>query len=137
MGHNKGPEWKHVTILKEEEGKNPQVKCVYCDFTFFGGATRIRGHFLSRGSVGVKACSACPEASKKELEGLETSKRVEQNKKRRLQELDRAASAPPAIASKQSTIHAAFQKQDKTEVDSLWARAFFGNGLPFRLIEDS
>ncbi len=54
-----------------------------------------------------------------------------------MQDLDEAAAAfPQGPTKKQSTLKAAFGKQDKSKVDALWGRAFYGNGLSFRLIND-
>ncbi len=54
-----------------------------------------------------------------------------------MQDLDEAAVAlPQGPTKKQSTLRAAFGKQDKSKVDVMWGRAFCGNGLSFRLIND-
>jgi hypothetical protein len=54
-----------------------------------------------------------------------------------VQDLDEAATALlQGPTKKQSTLKAAFGKQDKSKVDALWGRAFYGNGLSFRLIND-
>jgi len=54
-----------------------------------------------------------------------------------VQDLDEAVTAlPQGPTKKQSTLKAAFGKQDKSKVDALWGRAFYGNGLSFRLIND-
>jgi hypothetical protein len=54
-----------------------------------------------------------------------------------VQDLDEAAAAlPQGPTKKQSTLKATFGKQDKSKVDALWGRAFYGNGLSFRLIND-
>ncbi len=54
-----------------------------------------------------------------------------------MQDLDEATSAlPQGPTKKQSTLKAAFGKQDKSKVDAMWGRAFYGNGLSFRLIND-
>ncbi len=51
--------------------------------------------------------------------------------------MDEAVAAlPQGLTKKQSTLKAAFGKQDKSKVDALWSRAFYGNGLSFRLIND-
>jgi len=57
--------------------------------------------------------------------------------KRKVQDLDEAAAALlQGPTKKQNTLKAAFGKQDKSKVDALWGRAFYGNGLSFRLIND-
>jgi len=54
-----------------------------------------------------------------------------------VQDLDEAASTlPQSPTKKQSTLKAAFGTQDKSKVDVLWGRAFYGNGLSFCLIND-
>jgi hypothetical protein len=54
-----------------------------------------------------------------------------------VQDLDEAAATfPQGPTKKQNTLKAAFGKQDKSKVDGLWGRAFYGNGLSFRLIND-
>jgi hypothetical protein len=57
--------------------------------------------------------------------------------KRKVQDLDEAVAAlPQGPTKKQSTLKVAFGKQDKSKVDALWGRAFYGNGLSFHLIND-
>jgi hypothetical protein len=54
-----------------------------------------------------------------------------------VQDLDEAIAAlSQGPTKKQNTLKAAFGKQDKSKVDALWGRAFYGNGLSFRLIND-
>jgi hypothetical protein len=54
-----------------------------------------------------------------------------------LQDLDEAAAALlQGPTKKQSTFKVAFGKQDKSKVDALWGRAFYGNDFSFRLIND-
>jgi hypothetical protein len=54
-----------------------------------------------------------------------------------VQDLDEAAAALlQGPTKKQSTLKAAFGKQDKSKVHALWGHAFYGNGLSFRLIND-
>jgi hypothetical protein len=140
MGKEKGPEWNEVTILKEPEkaGGNFQVKCGHCQLVFWGGATRIRGHFLGQVASGVKKCTKCPEALRKQLQQSDLERKEQETHKRKVQDLDEAADAlPHGPSKKQSTLKAAFGKQDKSNVDDLWGRCFFGNGLSFRLIDDA
>ncbi len=139
MGKEKGPKWTKVTILQEPKkaGGNFQVKCGHCELVFWGGATRIRGHFLGQVACGVKKCTKCPQALKKQLHDIDQVKREQETQKRKVQDLDEAAAAlPQGPTKKQNTLKAAFGKQDKSKVDALWGRAFYGNGLSFRLIND-
>ncbi len=54
-----------------------------------------------------------------------------------MQDLDEAVAAfPQGPTKKQSTLKAAFGKQNKSKVDALWGHAFYGNGLSFCLIND-
>ncbi len=54
-----------------------------------------------------------------------------------MQDLDEVVVAlSQGPTKKQSTFKVAFGKQDKSKVDVLWGRAFYGNGLSFRLIND-
>jgi len=104
---------------------------------FWGGATKIRGHFLGQVACGVKKCTKCPQALKKQLQDIDQAKREQETQKRKVQDLDEAAIAlPQGPTKKQNTLKAAFGKQDKSKVDALWGRAFYGNGLSFRLIND-
>jgi hypothetical protein len=83
---------------------------------------------------------SAPNAPKPSKSSFRILIRRKENRKRkngrckiwmRLQLLSRKA--PP---KKQSTLKAAFGKQDKSKIDALWGRAFYGNGLSFRLIND-
>jgi hypothetical protein len=134
--------WQHVEELEKpkEPGGASKVRCDHCDLEFQAGCSRIRGHFLGHSSLGVRACTAVPEALAAQLEDQEQKKREKNNKKRKAAELDRltkSQAAGSAEQSKQSSLHAAFRRQDKSEVDSLWARAVYANGLPFRLVDNS
>jgi hypothetical protein len=139
MGKEKGPEWTEVTILQEPEkaGGNFQIKCGHCELVFWGGATRIRGHFLGQVACGVKKCTKCPQALKKQLQDIDQAKREQEMQKRKVQDLDEVTVVLlQGPTKKQSTLKTAFGKQDKSKVDALWGRAFYGNGLSFRLIND-
>jgi len=104
---------------------------------FWGGATRIRGHFLGQVACGVKKCTKCPQAFKKQLQDIDQAKREQETQKRKVQDLDEAAAALSQGPTKnQSTLKAAFGKQDKFKINALWGRAFYGNGLFFHLIND-
>jgi hypothetical protein len=139
MGKEKGPEWTEVTILQELEkaGGNFQVKRGHYELVFWGGATRIRGHFLGQVACGIKKCTKCPQALKKQLQDIDQAKREQETQKRKVQDLDEAAAALlQGPTKKQSTLKVAFGKQDKSKVDALRGRAFYGNGLSFRMIND-
>jgi hypothetical protein len=83
MGKEKGPEWTEVTILQEPEkaGGNFQVKCGHCELVFWGVATRIRGHFLGQVACGVKKCTKCPQALKKQLQDIDQAKKKQETQK--------------------------------------------------------
>jgi hypothetical protein len=88
-------------------------------------------------ACGVKKCTKCPQAFKKQLQDIDKVKREQETQKRKVQDLDEAAAAlPQGPTKKQSTLKAAFGKQDKFKVNALWGRTFYGNGLSFRLIND-
>jgi hypothetical protein len=139
MGRDKGPEWQHVTVIEEpkQPGGNSRVKCAHCDLLFWASGTRIKAHFLGYSVVGVRACTACPQELTDQLKDLENKKKEEQTKKRKVTELDQATKAVPTSVAGQSSLQAAFCRQDKSQVDCLWARAFYANGLSFRLAANS
>ncbi len=88
-------------------------------------------------ACGIKKCTKCPPALKKQLQDIDQAKREQETQKQKVQDLDEAATAlPQGPTKKQSTFKAAFGKQDKFKVDALWGRAFYGNGFSFRLIND-
>lgn len=70
------------------------------------------------------------------FEELEKEKKEKEFRKRKLEQLDKLSSGEAAKPKKQSSIKAAFSKQDCSKVDQLWGRAFFGNGIPFRFADD-
>lgn len=137
MVREKGPEHDHVQEQKDPKnsGDSTLVKCLYCELVFSATATRIRAHLLGWSGCGVRACTSCPEPVKQKFEELEKAKKEAQFRKRKLDQLDRATSGA-ASTHKQSSLHASFRKQDRSAVDQLWGRAFFGNGLPFRFAND-
>ena len=139
MGRDRGPEWQHVTEIEKpkQPGWNSRVKCAHCDLLFWGSGTRIKAHFLGYSVIGVRSCTACPEELTNELKELENKKKEEQTKKRKVAELDQATKSVPTSVARQSSLQAAFRRQDKSQVDSLWARAFYSNGLPFSLAGNS
>jgi len=86
-------------------------------------------------ACGVKKCTKWPQALKKQLQDINQAKREQETQKQKVQDLDEATAAfLQGPTKKQSTLKAAFGKQDKFKVDALWGRAFYGNGLSFRLI---
>jgi hypothetical protein len=92
---------------------------------------------LGQVACGVNKCTKCPQALKKQLQDIDQAKREQEMQKRKVQDLDEAAAALlQGPTKKQSTLKVAFGKQDKSKVDALWGRAFYGIGLSFRLIND-
>jgi hypothetical protein len=88
-------------------------------------------------ACGVKKCTKCPQALKKQLQDIDQAKREQETQKRKVQDLDEAIAAlPQGPTKKQGTLKATFGKQDKSKVDVLWGRVFYGNGLSFCLIND-
>ena len=64
MPKSKGPEWDQVIIL-EPEGNNRagvcKVQCKHCLHEFWGGASRIRDHFVySTPGCGMIKCEKVP-----------------------------------------------------------------------------
>ncbi len=68
-----------------------------------------------------------------QFEELEKEKEF---KKRKVEQLDKLSSGEAVKPKKQSTLKAAFSKQDCSKVDQLWGRAFYANGVSFRLAKD-
>jgi hypothetical protein len=92
---------------------------------------------LGQVACGVKKCTKCPQALKKQLQDIDQTKRQQETQKWKVQDLDEATTVlPQGPTKKQSTLKATFGKQDKSKVYVLWGRAFYGNGLSFRLIND-
>lgn len=62
MPRQKGPEWSHVIIVGDPSKKNQDMKCIYCQAQFSGGAVRIRSHLTgeSLAGGGVKQCLQVP-----------------------------------------------------------------------------
>ncbi len=88
-------------------------------------------------ACGIKKCTKCPQAFKKQLQDIDQAKREQETQKQKVQDLDEAAAAlPQGPTKKQSTLKVAFGKQDKSKVDALWGCAFYSNGLSFRPIND-
>jgi len=71
-----------------------------------------------------------------QFEELEKEKKEKEFKKRKVEQLDKLSSAEVVKPKKQSTLKATFSKQDCSKVDQLWGRAFYANGLSFRLAKD-
>jgi hypothetical protein len=71
-----------------------------------------------------------------QLEELEKKKKEKEFKKRKVEQLDKLSNEEDVKPKKQSTLKAAFSKQDCTKVDQLWGRAFYANGLSFCLAKD-
>jgi hypothetical protein len=70
------------------------------------------------------------------FEELEKEKKEKEFKKRKVEQLDKLSSGEVVKPKKQSTLKAAFSKQDCSKVDQFWGRAFYANGLSFRLAKD-
>jgi hypothetical protein len=71
-----------------------------------------------------------------QFEELEKEKKEKEFKKRKVKQLDKLSSGEVVKPKKQSTLKAAFSKQDCSKVDQFWGRAFYANGLSFRLAKD-
>ncbi len=71
-----------------------------------------------------------------QFEELEKEKKEKEFKKRKVEQLDKLSSGEAVKPKKQNTLKVAFSKQDCSKVDQLWGRAFYANGLSFRLAKD-
>jgi hypothetical protein len=137
-------EWDLCTIL-EDRGtrKEPRVRCSYCEKEYTGGVTRIRAHVLgNKPGLGVGKCAgtvqAVPPEVTQRLQKFEDEKELAEQKKRRREQLQRAASGAQtnleaSSSGQQSTIHSAFNRADKSEVDRKVAQFFYANGIPFNV----
>jgi hypothetical protein len=67
---------------------------------------------------------------------LEKEKKEKEFKKRKVEQLNKLSNGEVVKPKKQSTLKAAFSKQDCSKVDQLWGRTFYANGLSFRLAKD-
>jgi hypothetical protein len=127
-----GPEWENVTTTGETatKGGDAFVKCIHCDRSFVGGATRIRAHLLSEKGLGVSGCTEVPAVVVRELTELKKRKAElaeEKSKKAKLCAIGQKAAAPPS--STQSNIRQLLCKKDKEAVDAAAARFFYANGI--------
>jgi hypothetical protein len=138
MVKEKGP--AHAHVVQQEEPKTPgestKVKCKYYELVFTAIATRIRAHLLGWTGSGVRACDKVPPVVTHQFEKLEKEKKEKEFKKRKVEQLDKLSSGEAINPKKQSTLKVAFSKQDCSKVDQLWGRAFYANGLSFRLAKD-
>lgn len=87
-----GPEWEHVTILKDDD-KNPSLSCNHCGHLFRGGAFRIREH-LAQKAGSVKKCGGRGSAYKAVRKAMAAA--IEQKKAKKTElaamgEVDEAA----------------------------------------------
>jgi hypothetical protein len=71
-----------------------------------------------------------------QFEELEKEKKEKEFKKRKVEQLNKLSSGEVVKPKKQSTLKTTFSKQDCSKVDQLWGRAFYANGLSFRLAKD-
>ncbi len=134
-------EWDLVSIVEDRgRNKDPRVNCSYCGKDYTGGVTRIRAHILgNKSQLGVAKCQGeVPAEVVDRLKLAEEAKEREAQRKRRREQLQRAASGAQSTlsASKsgtQSSIQAAFARADKSEVDAAVARCFYANGIPFNV----
>ena len=142
MPKRKGPEWDNVVILNDNSIRslNPKVKCVFCEKEFFGGACRIRSHFLGDDRKHVSQCKAVPDAVRQLLEKNDEKRRKEAAKKKKAEALDKATAKNVTAAIGQSTTHTTIPswttKGTKEEADRAIARAFFANGIPFNVLDN-
>jgi hypothetical protein len=79
----------------------------------------------------VQACNKVPPVVTHQFKELEKEKKEKEFKKRKVEQLDKLSSGEAVNPKKQSTLKAAFSKQDCSKVDQLWGRAFYANGLSF------
>jgi len=121
MVKEKGPE--HAHVVQQEEPKTPgestKVKCKYCELVFTAIATRIRAHLLGWIGSGVRACDKVPPVVTHQFEELEKEKKEKEFKKQKVEQLDKLFNGEAVKPKKQSTLKAAFSKQDCSKVDRL------------------
>ncbi len=84
----------------------------------------------------MRACDKVPPVVTHQFEELEKEKKEKEFKKRKVEQFDKLSSGEAVKPKKQSTLKAAFSKQDCSKVDQLWGQAFYANGLSFRLATD-
>ena len=108
MPPKKSPEWDYVVILVPH-ATNPEVQCTYCDLTFKGGASRIRGHLTGKGEI--RACQKVPEDVRLSLSAAAASKEAAVTAKRKREEehAELAASPNRAASSVASTSQASWE----------------------------
>ncbi len=84
----------------------------------------------------MRACDKVPPVVTHQFEELEKEKKEKEFKKWKVEQLDKLSNGEAVKPKKQSTLKAAFSKHDCSKVDQLWGRAFYANGLSFRLAKD-
>ena len=123
------------------KGRKRTTKCKYCNHTFWGGAPRIREHFLgtNAAALGVKKCAAkqeeCPEiedviAGLQEVQHDLDEKRERATKKRALDRSTASISAASA-GQRQTTMGECRRAVSKAEVDAAYARFVYASGSTF------
>lgn len=133
-------------MIREIETGDPEVRCIFCDHVFRGGATRIRAHILGNNpSLGVTACKATEEhaeahkAAAAALVAIQNTAEQAQFRKRKASKLESHASSTAAASSsgRQSTIPESVQKMDRAGTDRAVAAMWYANGLAFNVARNA
>ena len=151
MGKRKfgiGPDlmWEEVTIEKERSTAKGHPR-VTCNWSFTGGVSRIKAHFLGNEN-NVSPCSDCRPDLLNRLTAETLRKDAAAKRKRTLDKLDKTtaagdgaagSSAQPArtASSSQPTVAALFSKNSKAEADAAVARFAYATGTPFNVFTHS
>jgi hypothetical protein len=140
--------------MEKLDGVNGRhVKCRLCNVEFVGSLTRVMDHLLSisngkgGGVEGCKNVSAeLKETLQKDYDGIQKAKKVNENKRQRIQkEISRnykpcfsgmdatTSSSHPTKSSGTATLNSLWNPVQKQEVDDVVADMFFESAIPFNV----
>jgi len=128
--NKKGPEWEAVTIInpRVNSNSNSKLKCLFCDYTFTGGATRLRAHLLQRTGLGVKICSG-------DIPQLLLSRVIEEDQRLIDEAKAKTKAIKLALIKNQRTLDQCSQNNLKANLDSQISKFMFTESVPFLKIE--
>jgi hypothetical protein len=137
----KGPEWNYVNVVADGGDKGlayTTMHCLFCGRTYNGGPNRIRAHLLG-GETSISKCEQVPDEVMSVMRALNDEKQKRDREKQRKIELDKLTKSTGSCHNhkplQQTSIAASFNSGFKEAADVAVARLFYGNGIPFSIIE--
>ena len=135
LSRAKDKEYHLVEILDVKKSSATTVQWKYKGYTAWGGPARIRAHILGLRGKGVAAATDPDEEDTNVCLEIETDLANKAEREVRRSAALAAAKAADS-ARKQKDLHQSFGDYSTRQIDEQWGKAFYNNGIPFKVADD-